>query len=319
NAKSNSATEKLFNKSGIRWSPLYLLPYFDLSCMIIIDSMHNLFLGLLKEHFRRILGFCVKTKRDKAMSGAVNIDIPDDTHIPLEDKHIKSVKSIKRLLEQPLAEVFSNAQELYKFENKLVAKSHPALFYIANRLSCLDFDISQSIEARDRWMKGLKKRHKIPTNSGKPNRVSGSEGHGKLKADQWRTLGLTYMPISLIRLWAESTEAPERCALLELTMNLVTAIIIATSYETSQENSEAYTHYMIQYRSGLRKLFADYHCHPNHHMALHIGEYLCMYGPVQGWWTFPFERAIGMLERISTNYKAGELRVYFLLPVLTRA
>ncbi len=131
--------------------------------------MHNLFLGLLKEHFRRILGFCIKTKRDKAMSGAVNIDIPDDTHIPLEDKHIKSVKSIKRLLEQLLAEVFSNAQELYKFENKLFAKSHPALFYITNRLSCLDLDISQSIEARDRWTKGLKKRRKIPTNSGKPS------------------------------------------------------------------------------------------------------------------------------------------------------
>ncbi len=152
-----------------------------------------------------------------------------------------------------------------------------------------------------------------------PTRVGRSEGHGKLNTDQWRTLRLTYMPISLICLWAESTEAPERRALLKLTMNLVTAIIIATSYETSQENSEAYTHYMIQYRSGLRKLFPDYHCHPNHHMALHIGEYLCMYGPVQGWWTFSFERAIGMLERILTNYKAGELRVYCLLPVLTRA
>jgi len=42
-------------------------------------------------------------------------------------------------------------------------------------------------------------------------------------------------------------------------------------------------------------------------------EYLRRFGPVHGWWTFPFERLIGMLERIPTNFKIGMLTVFIFL------
>ncbi|KAF8509298.1 hypothetical protein BU17DRAFT_28859, partial [Hysterangium stoloniferum] len=45
-----------FNKTGVRWSELLRLPYFDIACCVVVDSMHNLFLGLIKEHFSGILG-----------------------------------------------------------------------------------------------------------------------------------------------------------------------------------------------------------------------------------------------------------------------
>ena len=67
----------------------------------------------------------------------------------------------------------------------------------------------------------------IPTNLGEAN-------HGKLKADQWRTLGVTYLPVSLIRLW-DSPEAlddhhsQQRRKLLSVTLSLISAIIIASS------------------------------------------------------------------------------------------
>ncbi|KAG6913412.1 hypothetical protein DXG01_007033 [Tephrocybe rancida] len=41
-------------------------------------------------------------------------------------------------------------------------------------------------------------------------------------------------------------------------------------------------------------------------MAFHIPEFLAKYGPAHGWWAFPFERAIGQLQRMSTNYKQYE-------------
>ena len=43
----------------------------------------------------------------------------------------------------------------------------------------------------------------VPANLGKPS-------HGKLKADQWRTLGTTYLPVSLIRLWDRLEDKSER-------------------------------------------------------------------------------------------------------------
>ncbi|KAJ7615265.1 hypothetical protein DFH06DRAFT_1008694 [Mycena polygramma] len=40
-------------------------------------------------------------------------------------------------------------------------------------------------------------------------------------------------------------------------------------------------------------------------MAFHIYDFLILFGPVISWWTFPFERVIGFLERINTNSHIG--------------
>lgn len=39
---------------------------------------------------------------------------------------------------------------------------------------------------------------------------------------------------------------------------------------------------------------------PNHHSALFIGEMLLRFGPVHGWWCFPFGRMIGLLQQIAS-------------------
>jgi len=50
----------------------------------------------------------------------------------------------------------------------------------------------------------------------------GEASHGKLKADQWRVLGTTHLPLALIRLWGlGNTESPRsrRCReILNLTV-----------------------------------------------------------------------------------------------------
>lgn len=140
----------------------------------------------------------------------------------------------------------------------------------------------------------------VPTNLGEPS-------HGKLKADQWRILGTTYLPVSLTRLWSRLEPDDERSVhckkLLSVTLSLISAVIIASSRTTSQENADLYLHHMQTYLAGLRELFPLYKFLPNHHMALHLPEYLRLYGPVHSWWTFPFERLIGMLQRIPNNFQ----------------
>jgi hypothetical protein len=140
----------------------------------------------------------------------------------------------------------------------------------------------------------------------------GSACHGKLKADQWRAVGTIYLPLSLIRLWAQSQlvddDRSQRCKdLLDVTMSLFSAIIVASTEETSHAHAEQYLRHMSAYMEGIKRLFPDYQFRPNQHMAMHLPDYLIGYGPVQGWWTFPFERVIGMLQRTSTNCKIGEL------------
>lgn len=137
----------------------------------------------------------------------------------------------------------------------------------------------------------------------------GSASHGKLKADQWRTLGITHLPLSLIRLWGlRNSDDPrsQKCKeILDVTISLISAVVLASSRKTSPSIATAYLIHMKAYMEGIKRLFPQYQFRPNHHMAMHLHEYLRRFGPVHSWWTFPFERLIGMLERIPTNFKIG--------------
>ncbi|KAG1758760.1 hypothetical protein EDD22DRAFT_849772 [Suillus occidentalis] len=46
---------------------------------------------------------------------------------------------------------------------------------------------------------------------------------------------------------------------------------------------------------------------PNHHACLHLHEFLLRYRPMHGWWMFPFERIIGVLQKTNMNHKIREL------------
>lgn len=131
----------------------------------------------------------------------------------------------------------------------------------------------------------------------------GASGAGKIKADQWRILGTVHLPMTFAVLWKESSE--EKKKLLDTTLSLVSAILIACTHRTSPAHANAYLQYMQNYISGIKELFPKFQFLPNHHMALHLHEYLVQYGPVHSWWTFPFERLIGILQRIPSNGKHG--------------
>jgi hypothetical protein len=95
--------------------------------------------------------------------------------------------------------------------------------------------------------------------------------------------------------------------ILDITMTLFSAVTIATARTTSRQKAEHYLQLMRSYINGLKILFPDYDFRPNHHMALHLYDCLLRFGPVHSWWTFPLERTIGMLQRIPTSGKFGEL------------
>ena len=73
----------------------------------------------------------------------------------------------------------------------------------------------------------------------------------------------------------------------------------------SKEHAKQYLGFMRNYAEAIKSLFPDLELHPNHHMALHLNEYLSQYGPIHSWWTFPFERLIGVIQRIPNNGKHG--------------
>lgn len=138
----------------------------------------------------------------------------------------------------------------------------------------------------------------------------GEKGEGKLKADEWRVLATIYLPVTLIRLWTPqpgSTNVdPLQDQMLKMTMHLLSAVSLACGSTSTAETRDQYLEEMRSYRKCLQELFPKYNCCPNHHNALHLHECMRLFGPVHGWWAFPYERTIGLLQKAHINYQPGE-------------
>lgn len=66
--------DDMFKRTGVRWTPFLRLPYFHPHRSVVIDGMHNLFLGLSMYHIREFLGIDEKAEEENPESeGKVNL------------------------------------------------------------------------------------------------------------------------------------------------------------------------------------------------------------------------------------------------------
>jgi hypothetical protein len=143
-----------------------------------------------------------------------------------------------------------------------------------------------------------------------PPRDLGSAAHGKLKAAQLRSLSEFDLLVGMVELWANTSEQvdqatfEDRMSRLRCTMHLFTALRFATSESTSPWHAQNYRIYLQHYLQFLVQ--GGWQYRPNHHAALHVSELLTQFGPIRGWWMFPFERVIGRLQRANTNSIMGK-------------
>ncbi|KIK14362.1 hypothetical protein PISMIDRAFT_78569, partial [Pisolithus microcarpus 441] len=120
----------------------------------------------------------------------------------------------------------------------------------------------------------------------------GDASAGTIKADEWRWLVTVYIPIALISLWASSETRLK--SILDHTMYL---------------RASAYRQNIADYVKNLKCIHPTFNLRPNHHAAFHVYDYLLLFGPVHSWWTFPYECLIGILQRLPSNHKSGELEM----------
>ena len=156
----------------------------------------------------------------------------------------------------------------------------------------------------------------LPSWMGRAPKNLGSPSHGKLKADQWRTACTVNLVITLVRLWGQHDSNEDLQAILSNFISLVIMVRWASRRSTSLDHIEIIQSNLDYYLKSLVDLFGKSVIRPNHHLSLHITECLQAFGPVHGWWAFPFERYNGILQRKNTNNKLGMFRlvldVYFI-------
>jgi hypothetical protein len=135
----------------------------------------------------------------------------------------------------------------------------------------------------------------------------GAASAGTPKADEWRMLFTIFLPIALVQLWSHYPLNDRRRQVLNHTMHLVSAIAIVCRQSMIDSLATAYHHHLTEWVKGLASLYPDAVAVPNIHMAFHIYDGLILFGPVRSWWTFPFERVVGLVQRLISNHIYGNI------------
>jgi hypothetical protein len=135
-AESEEERDAIFAASGLRWSELLRLPYFDPARFVVVDAMHNLFLGLIQEHFQGILGIRLVKDPDSDAGPVIDITLSDHTGTHLKDAERKSLARALSWLTNPMNQDLASDPGMAMWMKKMSSLHLEALKYLSNELQC---------------------------------------------------------------------------------------------------------------------------------------------------------------------------------------
>ncbi|KAH9936457.1 uncharacterized protein B0H18DRAFT_818538, partial [Fomitopsis serialis] len=393
---------RVFEETGVRWSELLRLPYWDPILFTVIDTMHNQYLGLLKTHCRDIWGMSVESgdgeghtspshnmpkkpsereMRDglyclyngtMADLGSCSRAVLWHLCFRLGQKRSHSAKRMLKTLKTwvqyrandgpgMLGKLMKGERVLGRdVEAKVLASSacKDALIAMCQRRQLSDsgykIELAQRLVA---WVSslmhsfgrtecaGLRKamcprtrifhrqrldrspfavlgretlaeihadmlRTEVPSWVDPAPKNLGTKERGKLSADQWFSACTINFPFTLIRLWADSSSRKQQ--MLMNYMDLVTAVVVSSMLEISEDHIRLYEASINRYLSSLQTLYPEADLRPNHHLALHVPYFLRSGGPVHAQRTNFSERTNYLLQSENTSAKFGEIELTYM-------
>ncbi|KAH9895959.1 hypothetical protein C8Q73DRAFT_644239 [Cubamyces lactineus] len=298
--------------------------------------MHNLFLGELRHHCRSVWGLEIKDKGGDG--GKVTPHSPEEQRTNLQrvlKGLTKQSGTALRKVRKGYLVAVAEVNGVASFPSTLLTKDayiQGLLIWMQNHTGpiklppvleedVVDFHVAQGPhdiskfrvldQATIERIRADIAATVFPSWMERPPRNFGSPSHGKLKADQWRTVCTVSLVITLCRLWGTSSASQKEKLLLDNFVHLVSAVDLATRRTTDPDRIARFDAHIVQYLSSLQSLFAHDFV-PNHHLSLHLHECLLLFGPVHAWWAFPFERYNGLLQRLNNNNKTRDMPLTFM-------
>jgi hypothetical protein len=206
-----------------------------------------------------------------------------------------SPQSTKDILANALLNV---SKDVVRLTHYVYPRQAPVLgFEMAEQI---DFDIARTV---------------LPTWLAATPLKFGSSDHGTLKAEEWRTVALVRLVVTLPRIWGPGT-ARQRL-MLNNYMHLVAAVIVGNSRAIiptplvgatlKKSTVQLYREHFQAYLQGVVELFPTAKIKPNMHLCYHVESLLSVFGPVHPWRCNVCERYIGMLQDIPMNMRFGML------------
>lgn len=134
----------------------------------------------------------------------------------------------------------------------------------------------------------------------------GQKKQGKLSADQWRSLCSIHLVITLIRLWGHLPPESRWHRMLANFLDLVLAVELGSLMTTSPRHISVYEKVITRYLVTLKELYKEVNIVPNFHLALHVPDFLRLWGPSPQLRGFGWERLNRTLKNIKSNLQFGE-------------
>ncbi|THU88212.1 hypothetical protein K435DRAFT_680238 [Dendrothele bispora CBS 962.96] len=303
--KTKSAQDTFVRDNATRWSELFRLPYFDVCEMIVIDPMHNLFLGLVKTHFYHIWvqhGILRKNKELKALHGMLS-------QLTLPSK----LGRLPRLIGEPAGGSLTADQWLI-FATIVAPLAIPQLWQdylpsdppdvVAGRRASA---ILANLEARRAAAAAARA---ASLDNVADDTAATGEGHVEVE-EQLARKGNSKKNESRF----EAPDSPVSNLHPNDPANflkLATALVLFTARSLNDEEVERADILIREYCVELIELYGPSVIRPNHHYATHTASNIRNYGPLHEFWTFLFERLNRVLKSYNTaNHSGGELEVSF--------
>ena len=145
---------------------------------------------------------------------------------------------------------------------------------------------------------------------------SGLPAAAKIQATEWHNLSTIYLPLALISYCSSSSYLRGEASQARLqevvdhTMDLVQAVRIAFKRSIDPSDVSAYDGHIQSYVHKLEIVHPNASAMPFTHMALHVKDYLQLFGPVYSWMTYPLGNFIRKLENVLGDARTGEYTIH---------
>jgi len=264
-----AAREAQASSTGVRWSPLHLLPYWDPVESLVLDYMHNFLEGVLQSQLRIFWAIGITKARVKSFVDydkelhALEYDIPDDTS-EIDDE-LASLRSDSQAHEEQLTasrlrartisddsmeiddfaapnSSFSSASSLPNDDTSTIRaeSSHPS------DRDYIDVDPQPAAEptfspAQIEMIQQAISDINLPSWVSHPPFNLGDATHGSLSADELLILFEIIFPMKLPEIWLLNPGNVRNGLLLRNFADLVLSSNIVTSFKTSAALADQYT------------------------------------------------------------------------------
>ena len=316
NTTTKSGRKAQAQSTGIRWTPLHRLPYWDPVKHVLLGYMHNWQEGVLKHQLRVLWAI---GPQEGSQNNGHAIDEDEEWTETDVSESASELDELHREAEEAEA---SSLHQNISFSSQHSGRSstlsgtptpdepHPYAFDMQDEddeaTGDLDYipDTTEQFTLTDAQLQAIQNcisNITLPTWVQRPPTNLGEPSHGKLKAHEYLTLFSCIFPLIIPEFWHSETMTNLQHQHLQSFHHLVAATNIISSFKTSNASADEYTGHYIQYRKSIQVLFPHVHSKPNHHYAMHNGALLKYWGPLPPLSEFAGERMNGMLQKIKTN------------------